>query len=251
MINKIKKILKLGAITTFPLIATSIAVVSCSKNKINSKNKSQDFYNVKNKIDNLTWKNNFLLAKKMESKNINYKDHTYETFFEFSIDGLDALNNIEINEKTENLKSIESKNIDKYQTASKYLNKDIIDLIDLYNKDKSEDNKLIIILRSQKLAPPESAILVWVWLTEKKYLNNTGKIQDLKYYSSLKVPIYGHWFYNEEYDKSKKNNKVWKILSYVVPSIAIGGLIMYVVIMLLIKRKKTFKINKSKREDKK
>ncbi|MCV3753725.1 hypothetical protein OF364_02770 [Mycoplasma enhydrae] len=247
MANKVTKLLKISSITSAPLLLSPVVVVSCAKKTLKSDNKSAEFKDIKKDVDNLKWED-FLLSKKIKELNKNYKDYTYETFFEFGKDdSLKSLNEIELNDQTGNLSSKEAKAIDVDSLKKDYISHEVLNKIDKYNENQPEDKKIILILRSQKLPRPESAILVWIWLTEKQYLSKASQITDLQKYSERKIPLYGHWFYNEEYDKTKKSTNAWRIVSYVVPAIAITWLLLYVLIMYLIKRKKKANLNTKRR----
>lgn len=222
-----------------PATFLSSVIISCTnKNQVSLNDNNKQFKEIKTYFENLEW-NNFLLDKKMKELKKDYKEFTYESFFEWDNDKqLSNLQKIEINDENDVLSKKKAREIDNDITRKIYLPKKINDLIDDYNNTKDEKDKLVVIFRSQKLPKPEDAILVWVWLTQKKYLDyNNLEIKNLKYLISKKVILYGHWFYNEEY-QNKKSNKVWKILQYTVPTIAIGGLFLYVIIALLVKRKK-------------
>lgn len=231
--NKKNKLL-LTSMITLPIFPVAMISISCQDtNKIKDKS-SNDLNLIKQEFLGLDWKD-FNLSKKFEENNLNYKDFTYESFFEWDSDNLSKL---EINEKTENLNSKESLLIDNDEIRTKYLSAEFNKLLDNYNENKNDDEKLVIVLRSQKLPMPEASILVWTWLTNKKHLKESTTIQKIKYFEKSKIVLYGHWFFNEEYENAKKNNSVWNIVSYVVPTIAIGGLLLYILIAILIKRKK-------------
>ncbi|MGX9363875.1 hypothetical protein ACWXVQ_00330 [Mycoplasma sp. 527] len=245
--KKMQKKIFLSSLVTLPVFATAPLVVSCKNKNQVEEDKSLEFSAIKQKYEKLNW-DDFLLAKKVKDENISYKDYTYESFFEWGSEkGLNALDKIEINGESSDLTSKESQALDNNITAKKYISKDFIDLVDNYNKTKNDDEKLIVILRSQKLPLPEAAILVWTWLTKKKYLKEAKKIEELKNISSNKIVLYGHWFYNREYDKNNDSNKKWKIVGYVVPTISFSALFLYIIIAILVKRKKiAFKAKKGR-----
>lgn len=246
MKKRVKKLL-LTSLTTLSILPAASVVVSCQdKNQIKNENSDKNFEEIKNKYINLTW-NDFLLSKEMENQKNSYKNFSFESFFEWNNNGkLQSLDSLEINNQTEDLHSKESIKIDNPETMNNFLSNEFNYLIDKYNQNKNKEDKLIIVFRSQKLPMPEASILVWSWLTTKKHLNDSKNINEIKYLEKNKTVLYGHWFYNEEYEQQKSSNKVWKILSYTVPSIAIGGLFLYIIIAILIKRKKVAFKNKKK-----
>ncbi|MDP4043191.1 hypothetical protein [Mycoplasmopsis arginini] len=246
MKKSIRKIL-LTSLGSLSILPTTLVVISCQdKNQIKKNDNDKSFEIIKNKYINLNW-NDFLLSKAIDETKNSYKNFSFESFFEWKNNGkLHSLDEIEINSKTEDLQSKESIKIDNFETSNNYLSEEFNNLLNSYNLNKTEDEKLIVVFRSQKLPMPEASILVWSWLTTKKYLNESKNINEIKYLEKNKIILYGHWFYNEEYEQQKNSNKIWKILSYAVPSIAIGGLFLYIIIAILIKRKKVAFKNKKK-----
>ncbi|ENY68713.1 Hypothetical protein, predicted transmembrane protein [Metamycoplasma auris 15026] len=258
MQKRIKKILFSSLIPAAALIPISVSVISCTdKNLVEFKNTNKEIKkqteNIKAEINKLTW-DDFYLSKNSNGQKINYKNFTYEEFFEYQGSSnekkLHSLKEIETNKDTSKLGISKSLDIDKEKTIDNYVaNKDLIKNISEFNKDKKDEEKLIVIFRSVKLAAPENAILVFLWLTQKKYLEKNKEVKDIKYLAKKQINLYGHWFRNEEAETIKKQNHIWKIVSYVVPAIAIGGLALYIIIALIIRKKKT--AFKNKKGDKK
>ncbi|PZW01446.1 hypothetical protein [Metamycoplasma auris] len=258
MKRHLKKILFSSLIPTMALIPASVSVISCTNKNLvkfestNTKEK-KEFEAIKTEFNNLKW-DDFYLAKNRNSEKINYKNFTYEEFFEYQGDNPErksySLKRIEITKDTSKLGISKSLDIDKNQTLKNYVsNTKINELINDFNKDKNDREKLIVIFRSVKLAPPENAILVFIWLTQKKYLEENKDVKDIKYLAKNQINLYGHWFRNEESELNKRQKHIWKIVSYVVPAIAIGSLLLYIMIALIIRKKKiAFKNKKGDRK---
>ncbi|ENY54187.1 hypothetical protein [Metamycoplasma alkalescens] len=254
-----KRLKKLNLSLTIPLailLPPSVLVTSCTnKNEVKYESENNEeikqVKEIQNLIKNLKWED-FYLSKNENNQVLNYKNFTYESFFEYAgeKEKLANLKKIEINQASDKLQVDHSLEIDKEDTLKDYIfeENEIHQKIKEFNANKDDDKKLIVIFRSIKLDPPESAILVWVWLTQKKYLEKDQEIKNMKHLGQKQINLYGHWFYNEEFDKNKQKNQVWKILSYVVPSVAIGGLLLYILIALLVKRKKSAFKNKKRKE---
>ncbi|CRH46479.1 Uncharacterised protein [Mycoplasmopsis arginini] len=58
------------------------------------------------------------------------------------------------------MQSKESIKIDNFETSNNYLSEEFNNLLNSYNLNKTEDEKLIVVFRSQKLPMPEASILV-------------------------------------------------------------------------------------------